>query len=267
MTRAVDSRSLDGPGVDCSLRLERTIWEGEEVPPERSPLRAPYLMARSLESRRRPLLTDALTVTETFRRRLLGVAKRSYGPDGVPSRLSARRADGRHLRKQHEHLHFLVAAGDEREIDALVAWCPTGLTDLEADIVEKVSLPPLCGEAVRLRKTEAEPFSASARSWRSHTPFLPTRHPKRRGGRTVQTFPDQVTEELERRGHPRPRRIEPVDGPWSSFRIIRSARNGSFPALGAHGFRIEFEDEVQGPISAGRNSHFGMGLFLPETSC
>jgi CRISPR-associated protein Csb2 len=48
-----------------------------------------------------------------------------------------------------------------------------------------------------------------------------------------------------------------------AFRTLRRAKQGAFPYLGAHGFELEFAEPVQGPIALGRNSHFGMGLFLP----
>ncbi|HZU80094.1 MAG TPA: hypothetical protein VE991_09290 [Acidimicrobiales bacterium] len=49
------------------------------------------------------------------------------------------------------------------------------------------------------------------------------------------------------------------------FRTLRRAKQGAFPYLGTHGFQLEFAEPVQGPIALGRNSHFGMGLFLPAT--
>jgi hypothetical protein len=71
------------------------------------------------------------------------------------------------------------------------------------------------------------------------------------------------TARVEGRGLPEPLAARPLDGPWASFRTLRRAKQGAFPYLGAHGFELEFAEPIQGPIALGRNSHFGMGLFLP----
>jgi CRISPR-associated protein Csb2 len=57
--------------------------------------------------------------------------------------------------------------------------------------------------------------------------------------------------------------VRHADGPWSSFRTLWRAKQEAFPHLGARGFELEFAEPVQGPIALGRNSHFGMRLFLP----
>jgi CRISPR-associated protein Csb2 len=148
-------------------------------------------------------------------------------------------------------------------VDYFAVWCSAGLTPSEASLIVRTTLPALNGSGIRLIPATEDRLTGPARAWRSHTPFLPVRHPKRRRGEVVHAPADQVAEELERRGLPAPVRIQPAPGPWASFRIIRAAKQGSAPALGAHGFLLEFEREVRGPISLGRNSHFGMGLFLP----
>jgi CRISPR-associated protein Csb2 len=216
-----------------------------------------------VESERRPLLADALVITEAFRRRLLGRAGRRLGADAIPSKLSGKRADGKPVRDDHRHLHVLVAARDGREIDHLAVWCPDGLTQSEASLVRATTLPMLAGAPIRLIPTEDDRFSQTSRRFRSHTPFLPVRHPKRRTGTLRDAPADQIIDELRRRDLPVPRRVRPIDGPWDAFRIVRLAKQGAFPHLGAHGFELEFTDPLQGPIVIGRNSHFGMGLFLP----
>lgn len=224
------------------------------------------LVTLRLESARRPLLADALAVTEIFRRRMLGVAGRRFGADALPPRLFGRTPDGLPLVQQHRHAHFLGYAGDGREIDRLVVWCPGGLSAEEADVVRSTTLPKLLGELVRLEPDRAASIgsAASVRRWRSHTPFLPVRHQKRRGGALVPSLEAQIVEELERRGLDAPRSIEPLAGAWEAFRTTRRQRSGSVAALGAHGFILEFAHEVRGPLCLGRNAHFGMGLFVPH---
>lgn len=257
---------LVGPGIDCALRLENVQWHGSAERRVGSRLVRRQLVVLSLESSARPRLRDAVVVCETFRRRLLGVASRRLGAHAIPARLSGRTADGRRLEDNHAHAHFLVAATDGREIDTLAVWCPAGLDSSEESIVRATTLPALRGSSIRLQPVDRDPFTGPARRFRSHTPFLPVRHPKSRHGTLRGTPTEQVVYELERRGFPTPLRVVPIQGPWASFRIIRQAKSGCFPYLGAYGFELEFEEAVRGPIAVGRNSHFGMGLFLPVGS-
>jgi hypothetical protein len=257
-------KRLTGREIDCALRLESVSWEaaaGASAASASEPLER--LLVFRVESERPPLLADALVVTEVFRRRLLGVAARRLGADAIPTKLSGKRADGNDARDDHAHLHVLVAASDEREIDRLAVWCPAGLTRSEVELVCSTTLPKLLGAPVRLVSAADDRFSRSSSRFRSHTPFLPVRHPKRRGGRLRDTPSDQLLSELRRRGLPEPSAVTPVDGAWPSFRIVRLAKQGAFPHLGAYGFELEFPEPVSGPIALGRNSHFGMGLFLP----
>jgi len=258
------SDRLRGPGIDCALRLERVDWAGSQDPAFMAGSKQELLLF-SLVSERRPLLADALVVAETFRRRLLGVARRRFGGEAIPTRLSGRDPTGQPVLDDHAHAHFLLTSRDGVEVDALAIWCPTGFDRSEAAAINATTLPALCGAPIRLIPTEENPLAGPARRWTSHTPFLLVRHPKRRGG-TVSYSPDQqVVDELERRDLPKPSRIEPLPGRWDSFRILRRAKQGCFPALGLHGFELEFAEPVQGPVALGRNSHFGMGLFLPIT--
>lgn len=257
---------LAGPGVDCVLRLDRVQWADsvERGVAKETPCR--QLTVFSLESSARPHLVDALVVCEAFRRRLLGVAGRRLGAEAIPARLSGRTREGRRLDDAHAHAHFLVVATDGRGIDTLAVWCPAGLDSIEESIVRATALQAWLGSPIILRPAVHDPFSGPARLFRSHTPFLPVRHPKLKRGVFHDSPAEQIVRELERRGFPTPLRVEAIHGPWTSFRIVRQGKSGCFPYLGAHGFELEFKDPVRGPIALGRNSHFGMGLFLPMGS-
>jgi len=136
--------------------------------------------------------------------------------------------------------------------------------------------------------------------WVSATPFVVTRHPKKNGRKRdpeellrkphlfIQTVLKEEIERFSLRrdiGHPESVAIEPLyDERTEVFRIDpqRWAEN----ATGAHlrpiqfkrfrskpgddggrrpagAFRIQFEKPIRGPVSLGKHSHFGMGLFLP----
>lgn len=256
---------LTGPAIDCVLRLESVEWHsGNSGMEGRRGTSAglEQLVVFELESDQPPLLLDAIVVCEAFRRRLLGVAARRFGADAVPMKLSGKRADGTDARDDHRHIHVLAASADGQTIDRVAVFCPAGLTREEGSLVRSVTLPALAGAAIRLLLTRDTCFSQPVRRFRSHTPFLPVRHPKRRGGALRDTPAEQVVAELRRRGLPDPVTVTPIDGPWSAFRTLRRAKQGAFPYLGAHGFELEFAEPVEGPIALGRNSHFGMGLFL-----
>lgn len=255
---------LSGPAIDCSLRLEQVVWASESLQSSTRELGV-QLLAFRLESAKRPPLRDAVAVCETFRRRLLGVAGRRFGADAIPPRLSGKRPGGQQLTDDHHHAHVLAAATDGHEVDLLAVWCPEGLTWDEAETVRQTGtgLRRLLGETARLSPASVHPFGQAARRFQTHTPFLPVRHSKSRRGSLRDSLGDQVGRELERRGLPAPASVRAMAGPWQSFRVVRHAKPGCFPALGAHGFELEFDTPVRGPIALGRNSHFGMGLFLP----
>ena len=223
----------------------------------------------ALESRRPPPLFEALRVCEAFRRRLLGVAGRFFGPDRIPPKFSGKTAAGTPLRDDHQHLHvFALSVGGglrfaERFVDRVGVVCRAGLSPAEVEVVCAVTLPALAGAPIFLTGTSPEFLERPATRFLSHTPFLPVRHPKPRRGVVRDAFGDQVALELQRRGLPLPLTVRPLAGPWHRFRTARTAKSGTFTHLGAHGFEVVFGQPVCGPILLGRNCHFGMGLFLP----
>lgn len=253
-------RPLTGPGIECRMVAERIDWD----PHDAEPARQPGPLAFRMTSRALPPLADAVVVAETFRRRLLGVAGRRLGADRIPPHLSGKHPDGRPLQNGHRHLHVLVVASSSGDrADTLVVWAPDGFSRDEREIIRGTSLPMLRGTPIRLEPAEPALLLGPTRRWVSHTPFLPPRHTRRRGGRLVPTVAQQVVEELARRGLPEPVEVEDASGPWRAFRMLRREKAGAQPSLGAHGLALTFADTVTGPICLGRNSHFGMGLFLP----
>jgi hypothetical protein len=250
-----------GERMDCALQLEAVTWGGDAPRPPAPPV--PGAVCFALDSDRSPLLVDGLTVTEVFHRRLMGVARRRFGAASLPERLTGRDPNGMPLRDHHAHIHILFLGPLHGEVAHLIAWAPGGFTRPEREVIEATTLPALCGAPVRLLRVEGHPVLTSSRTWRSLTPFLPARHWKRRANGWRDLVEHQVVRELEERRFPCPAKVERVPGPWRSFRSIRRSRAGAHPELGQHGLRLEFDVEVRGPIALGRNSHFGMGVFVP----
>jgi CRISPR-associated protein Csb2 len=220
----------------------------------------------------RPALTEAVTVGLLLRSAL----QRRFDRDRDGTRspvLSGHDGDGPR-RDQHAHAHFLAFAGrDDRRIDHLVVWAPEGLGRAELAAIAGLrelrmrDAPESFRVAlVALGRVEGLvlPWAVGpATTWHSLTPLALTRHPKKRGGRIVDSAEDQVVRELTLRGLPAPRTVDLLPGSWTRFTSTRPgvSRRGAPTLVGA---RIHFSEPLHGPIALGGLSHFGLGLFEPE---
>jgi len=240
----------------------------------RSPPRGRAVVALrfALEGAAVPPVTEALRLAERYRAAVLKRADRK--PPDVIARLRGRIDGDETALVGHVHAHYLPTDEDgDGRLDHLTVWCPAGMRADEIDALDFTTLASWAFEhplrLFLLGTTETDrigagPLASSCR-WISHTPFLPPRHPKRRAGTVVDGYADQLMLELDRRGLPPPVAIRPVRGGrrhWGAFRRERD-RRGHRSDLPALGFELDFAEPVRGPIALGRNSHFGMGLFLP----
>lgn len=108
-----------------------------------------------------------------------------------------------------------------------------------------------------------------ARRWRSLTPYLPVRHRKREA--LDDYLAADIATELRYRHLPAATvcRVESssrMPDRWASeFRRYRTTERiaRSRPGLG---LRLEFLEPVSGPLLLGQLSHFGYGIFAPETA-
>jgi len=271
-------RRIDPPGARwIAYRLPTDALE-----PRARPVRPPRIahVARyALDARPLPPLTATVAAAEAFRRNLQRVFVRIA--DGATSRcFSGHDADGVPL-EGHRHARFLPT--DEEGFGRIthvtvVAAEPFGDSEIEA--LETLDQEPLhLREGVDIRMMllgltdllgAVEKHSGifgRARVWASVTPFVLSRHPRR--GRDEPE--DQVRLELHHLGLPEPDKIATQDRrrdisarypTWNQFRRWR--RRGPAPAITTgYGFRIDFPEEVEGPLALGYGSHFGLGLFAP----
>jgi CRISPR-associated protein Csb2 len=115
-----------------------------------------------------------------------------------------------------------------------------------------------------------------SRKWRSVTPFIPTRHFKRRGTRRDTGGEDgflesTLREDLARRGLPEPVSVRRLPDcrlrgrsiRWIEFRRERLRGGGTKGGHPGAGFEVEFAEPLRGPLALGYGCHFGLGLFLP----
>lgn len=247
--------------------------------------RSPTVARFELSSAVPPRLTEALPVGERVRMALLAWS------DGHLVFVGRNRHG--EIEQGHPHAWFLPADDDaDGRLDHLLVYARDGFDRSACRALERVRrvwghgghdvdlvLVALgdAGEIGGLRRHAQQrataPQLGPASIWESHTPFVPPRHVKRRGGRLIDTPPDQVARLLAAQGLPTctiealdaralasPRPPIPVD--WFRFRRTRTSGGGRRGAHGAFGFRLRFDREVIGPIAVGYAAHQGLGQFV-----
>jgi CRISPR-associated protein Csb2 len=197
----------------------------------------------------------------------------------------------------HEHAYYLpTAENDAIRLDHLTVYAANGFSSYEVAALNGLRQLSLEDhESLRVQMVGLGqpadfrcPLFGPARVWESATPFIVTRHPKRRGQK--KDPPDchglrgrlhfaacVLAEECQRWLQRQPTLADagllaytPLeqDGRTSPFRPLQYRR--SRRKAGDDGasrptalFRLEFDREVMGPLCLGHASHFGLGLFLP----
>ncbi len=183
--------------------------------------------------------------------------------------------------------HVLVAAHRENPFDESAIESLRKLKRTFARGVPSLWLTPIS----EIEGPADFPALRASKTWVSHTPFVPPRHLKRAGKNSLA---GQLALELEQRGIGTPESVEVrlddgnwvpepdffgvwkspsvskrLDLRWRSFRRNRLGEESQPAGLmnqPALCIRLSFRVEVSGPIAAGACSHFGLGLFLPETA-
>jgi CRISPR-associated protein Csb2 len=273
--------------------------------PARSHRPAPTFARFALDGPVLPLVTETLPLAESVRRKLLECCKRLQCPDDprrayadLPSIAPAfwGKDEGRRPLTGHRHAFFLpVDEDNDGRIDHVAVFAPMGFTEREpqalgrlrrlqfGDLDLSLALVGLVGPGDFAGSRLLGPST----TWESASPFLATRHLKRRGrkrdplewsqgpdGRAA--FVRQVLgEELERRAALGVDRlaaaeIEPLVDHAIGPRRLRSydfhlgrAKRGDDGARRPRGaFRLRFPQPISGPIALGHSCHFGLGLFL-----
>jgi CRISPR-associated protein Csb2 len=259
-----------------------------------------------------PLPTDTLRVAEVFRdavmRRFEAHCRKQPSADVEPFRradqperysspvLSGKDFTGR-VAAGHEHAYFLPTADhDPTRLDHLIVYSASGFGPHELAALNAVRQlawedhDPLQVQLVGLGRPDEFrcPLFGPARIWESATPFVVTRHPKKRGQKKDPPdchglsgrphFAGRVlAEECQRWLRRQPALADAAPptytllergGRTSSFRPLqflrsrhKSGDDGASRATAL--FRLEFDREVMGPLCLGHASHFGLGLFLP----
>jgi CRISPR-associated protein Csb2 len=229
--------------------------------------------------------------------------KATMGPANLPDAerfasavFSGKDQLGEPLKDDHAHAFYLPSDEDgDGRIDHVTVYAHHGFDRDEVRAIDSLRRL-MCSELelelslllVGLGDRESfrgSPLCASSTTWVSATPFLVTRHMKRRGRkRDPQEFfeglegraefvKQVLREELERRGllregveigalerTPAIPPLYPIE-----FRLRRARKPGDDAANRPRGlYRIRFPQPLAGPIALGHSCHFGLGLFLTE---
>lgn len=259
----------------------------------------PTVARLALHGRVLPPLTESLSIGERVRQAALSWTR----DDEEAARVfHGRDADG-NPSQGNQHAWFLPvddsrpAAPDgplaDARIDHVLVWCPTGLPPGACRALERIDhlwgaeakeddgrfgvslvglgTPEAYGGLGDTARTGKSASLALASTWVSHTPFVLYRHPKRRRGEWTDTPEDQLRAALAQLGLPDPVAVRPYpDDParsvraWRAFQRTRRNGGGSRGGNQGFGFRIEFDQPVQGPIAVGYGAHFGLGQFRGE---
>ncbi len=197
-------------------------------------------------------LTGALRLAERVHESIARQARASRVD--VRARLLGLSASG-HPLVGHRHLHLLPIHRKNRQV-GLLAHLPAGFTE-DAAFTLAAAIP---GPEIDLPVAPLGP----ARRWRSLTPILLPRHPRRGRDGPI----DQIRAALVRRGLPSPDSIELWDGAElrarQFFRFARSRAKTPAPLPRPYGATLTFHKPVLGPVALGYGCHFGLGHFVAD---
>jgi CRISPR-associated protein Csb2 len=243
-----------------------------------------------------PRLTDALLLAERIH---LALVRRSDG-----SSVFSGCDESRRPLMGHRHAHVFcesnlgLGKGRRGEITHVTIYAPMGFNLQERKVLDGFTEVWGHGghdiQLILLSIGQPEDFGgldasrgecailAKSRTWISRTPFMPTRHPKAKGGvpkvdatgLQIRSPEHELRRLLKLAGFSVPVTVELAfstdlaghETRWLSFKRERKVGEGRRAASGiGYGFRIKFSEPVAGPIALGYGAHFGLGLFVPES--
>lgn len=248
--------------------------------------KAPAVVRLSLTGTPTPRAQDLVTITDATRAACVNSLTGIRDGQLATSLLAGKDHAGQPL-TGHQHAHFLPITANSH-LTGLAIWVPGGLHEDEL-----LALTRLAGRTIGAPEGVPGPrdlyvrltahggpellpaaLTGPAASWVSATPFIPTHHRGRNQDNTAY-LRAEIERELAYRQITSPVSITPVSRPelvvFTRHRFtphrrpgktVKTAgnRNEHGPAYAA---RIDFSEPVQGPLSLGTLSHFGLGLFEP----
>lgn len=200
--------------------------------------------------------------------------------------------DGTIRRGPHRHLHILTVPTEPNHelgrplpanapTDTIVLWSPEGFrTDVAAAIIDGARSLFVRTHLEDELPTRAIIFAGAGEladvypsllgpevKWISWMPYLPVRH-RKKSQEDWDFIVDDVQREASRHGLPpvfvHPCHEEGAAGQIAQFRRRRNGQNAPLRRRGVY-VRLEFTKTVTEPVVLGQLSHFGYGVFVPES--
>lgn len=214
-----------------------------------------------------PPVTEALSIAETARKKLMGISRALLNEGNrVSPTFSGKNTDGSPM---EGHLHAFIisySSSSGKYIDTLVIRSDNGFGTHEVSCILHLNtlLIPSLGEVeFELEALLSEPPAVS-KIWVSATPFITARHHRTSRGEWRSWMENEMQNELRLHGMDTPERVTAINScsarNLSDFK--RTRKNGIMNNFAA--FRLEFSKPQKGPFSIGALCHFGLGTFIPE---
>ncbi|NPV72063.1 MAG: type I-U CRISPR-associated protein Cas5/Cas6 [Firmicutes bacterium] len=289
---------IDPPGSEWALyAVRRGALSLAPTPVRRPEVRGSPLLARyALDSVPLPPVTATVRIAELARK----AAMAQYGRinEGQVSPVLTGRDEEKAPLKGNKHAYYLPTDDDsDGRLDHLTVYAPGGLGERECEALARINALVaresgteirvlLLGFSRSVEDSSLGDFFRPSETWRSATPFVLSRHPKRyrsgavkrdQAGYQADGPEAQILREWGIRrgtepGLPEITGIERVPDlrvrgrrlSWLDFRCARSSSSAPPPVATAGGFRIRFARPTRGPIALGYAAHYGLGLFRPE---
>lgn len=282
------TRTTTPPGT--SLRTFIRPTPDRSRPPRSAPRKRAqptavrFSLVPTAEGRSPARLPIADAVIHTAALRIAAQAKFGQLPgESTSSTLSGRSGDS--ILEGHQHAHYLAIPGDgfaspADRVAEFVVWAPCGFEPKELKALRSIryvsgfhwlstSRPfGLIADAVADPTTVIPRLCASSRRWTTVTPVVPGRHPKGERSWADQVVAE-ITAECSNHGLPAPT-IELT--PWGGGRFTTVRPRKRAAAHRAHPRPFEVSLTFEHAIDAGQfmclgaMSHFGLGLFRPESA-
>ena len=228
----------------------------------------------------RPKITETVRVADIIKRAAMSVYGQNNNKE-ISETLSGKDSN-REMLKGHNHAFYLPTDEDDDGIldhVTIVAKAPFDEKELDAlNIMNKIRYSPNPFEVIyesrgNLKDFDKIPILESSKKWETVTPFVLNKHMKFKGSNrdiVVDGPEDQLRDEIRNRfGDETKIKSLKIDGAKVRMRTgimpiqFKRWRKERLPGFGAYNVKIEFEKEMQGPMSFGHGSHFGLGLFVP----
>ena len=229
----------------------------------------------------RPRITETIKIGDMAKRSAMSIYGKSNN-GGLSETLSGKDSN-REISKGHRHAYYLPTDEDgDNVLDHITIIAKEPFDEKELGALNKMNkirhyqnqFVDLVHEARGITTDfDKIPILESSKRWETVTPFVLNRHMKLKGSNRdiiVDGPEDQLRDEIRNRfGDKTNIRGLIIDDAKFMMRTgikpiqFKRWRKDRLPGFGAYNVRIEFENDMSGPLSFGHGSHFGLGLFVP----